>query len=307
MTGSSAGGAAASLCASRWGIVNRAGTRGTHRGGCAEQGGSRRSGAEGAFRGESWHDAPGSTRISPTCSVWWRKELPMSAEIRQIVARTWTEYIGVPPEWSREQTEEFFTEEATRMADRISRMQAEAQLVVIRQWREAHNGNQPDYLTQVGLINAARAQCQEIVLSEELFEQVQEEDEDTYPAGEWDESNWNRLPEGNEAWAVAARENPDRWTTVFRSDPTKEIVEAVAALWPERSPIFQFYMELLWQSRVEDDKAVPAVEAVPRTKLVARRANAAVMEEMTRVVAAEEHRREQEDAEFLARRRSRMS
>ncbi len=75
----------------------------------------------------------------------------MSAEIRQIVARTWTEHIGVPQEWSSEQTEAFFTDEATRMADRIARMQAEAQLVVIRQWRDAHNGNQPDYLTQVGL------------------------------------------------------------------------------------------------------------------------------------------------------------
>jgi len=44
----------------------------------------------------------------------------MSAEIRQIVARTWREHIGVPQEWSSEQTEEFFTEEATRMADRIA-------------------------------------------------------------------------------------------------------------------------------------------------------------------------------------------
>ncbi len=63
-------------------------------------------------------------------------------------------------------------------------MQAEAQLVVIRQWRDSHNGNQPDYLTQVGLINSARAQCQEIVLSEELYEQIPEEqDEETYPTG----------------------------------------------------------------------------------------------------------------------------
>ncbi len=232
----------------------------------------------------------------------------MSAEIRQIVARTWTEYIGVPQEWSREQTEEFFTDEATRMADRISRMQAEAQLVVIRQWRNAHNGNQPDYLTQVGLINAARAQCQEIVLSEELYEQIPEEqDEETYSTGEWDESNWGQLPEGNEEWAVAARANPDRWTTVFRSDPTEEIVDAVAALWPERTATFQLYMELLWQSRVEDDKPVPAMEPVARTQLRARRANAAVMGEMTQVVDAEERRRDQESAEILAEDRSRMS
>jgi len=232
----------------------------------------------------------------------------MSAEIRQIVARTWTDYIGVPQEWSSEQTEEFFTEEATRMADRIARMQAEAQLVVIRQWRNAHHGNQPDYLTQVGLINAARAQCQEIVLSEELYEQIPEEqDEETYPTGEWDESNWGQLPEGNEEWAVAARANPDRWTTVFRSDPTEEIVDAVAALWPERTATFHLYMELLWQSRVEDDKPVPAMEPVARTQLRARRANAAVMGEMTQVVDAEERRRDQESAEILAEDRSRMS
>jgi len=232
----------------------------------------------------------------------------MSAEIRQIVARTWREHIGVPQEWSSEQTEEFFTEEATRMADRIARMQAEAQLVVIRQWRDAHHGNQPDYLTQVGLINAARAQCQEIVLSEELYEQIPEEqDEETYPTGEWDESNWGQLPEGNEAWAVAARANPDRWKTVFRSDPTEEIVAVVAELWPERTATFHLYMELLWQSRAEDGKPVPAMEPVPRTKLAARRANDAVLEEMTQVVDAEEHRRDQEDAEVLARHRSRMS
>ncbi len=232
----------------------------------------------------------------------------MSAEIRQIVARTWREYIGVPQEWSSEQTEAFFTGEATRMADRIARMQAEAQLVVIRQWRNAHSGNQPDYLTQVGLINAARAQCQEIVLSEELYEQIPEElDEETYLTGEWDESNWGRLPEGNEVWAVAARANPDRWTTVFRSDPTEEIAAAVAELWPERTATFHLYMELLWQSRAEDDKPVPAMEPVPRTELAARRANAAVQQEMTQLVDAEEQRRDQETNAAVARHRSRMS
>jgi hypothetical protein len=240
----------------------------------------------------------------------------MSAEIRQIVARTWREYIGVPQEWSSEQTEEFFTEEATRMADRIARMQAEAQLVVIRQWRDAHNGNQPDYLTQVGLINAARAQCQEIVLSEELYEQIPEDSENSEEEDElqaaWEaqverEQWFRRLPEGNEPWKVEARANPDRWKTVYRSDPTEEIVDAVAALWPERTSRFHLYMELLWQSRVEDDKPVPAMEPVPRTQLGARRANAAVQQEMTQLVDAEEHRRDQEDAEVLARRRSRMS
>jgi len=138
------------------------------------------------------------------------------------------------------------------------------------------------------LSTACHAQCQEI-------------DEETYPTGEWDESNWGRLPEGNEAWAVAARANPDRWKTVFRSDPTEEIVAAVAELWPERTATFHLYMELLWQSRAEDDKPVPAMEPVARTQLRARRANAAVLGEMTQLVDAEEQRRDQEDAEVLAR------
>jgi len=240
----------------------------------------------------------------------------MSAEIRQIVARTWREHIGVPAEWSREQTEEFFTEEATRMADRISRMQAEQQLVVIRQWRNAHNGDQPDYLTQVGLINSARAQCQEIVLSQELYEQIPEDSENSEEEDElqaaWEaqverEQWFRRLPEGDEPWKVAARENPDRWKTVFRSEATEEIVDAVAALWPQRTATFHFYMELLWQSRVEDNKPVPAMEPVPRTQLRARRANAAVMEEMTQMVDAEERRRDQETDAAVARHRSRMN
>jgi len=66
-------------------------------------------------------------------------------------------------------------------------------------------------------------------------------------------------------------------------------------------------MELLWQSRVEDDKPVPAMEPVARTQLRARRANAAVLGEMTQLVDAEEHRRDQESAEILAQGRSRMS
>lgn len=53
MTGSSARGAAASLCASRWGIVNRAGTRGTRRRGCAARDGSGPAGVDDASRGES--------------------------------------------------------------------------------------------------------------------------------------------------------------------------------------------------------------------------------------------------------------
>ena len=221
----------------------------------------------------------------------------MSAEIRQIVARTWKEHIGVPQEWSTEQTEEFFTAEATRMADRISRMQAEQQLVVIRQWRHAHNGDQPDYLTQVGLINSARAQCQEIVLSQELYEQipddldaVEQAEQEEYEARYWEEQTWCRLPQGNDPESVSRRTDPDRWKGVYRSPATEEVEDAVKAVWPEQTIPFWVLMGLLWQSRVEDGKPVPSTVPLPRTQLRARRANEALKDEMAQLVNADLNR-----------------
>jgi len=67
-------------CYSRSGIVGPAGMRGTRRRGCAARGGSGPAGVHDASRGESWHDGPGSTRISPTCSVWWVEPHPGIAQ-----------------------------------------------------------------------------------------------------------------------------------------------------------------------------------------------------------------------------------
>ncbi len=212
----------------------------------------------------------------------------MSERIRQIVERVWTEHLVIPPEWTEQERAAFFQTEAMRLGERISQLQIDTQQTVIGQWRAAHDGRDPDYLTQVGLINSAREQAEEIVLAQELYEQIPEEEEDLLePArGEWDEANWGHLPEGGEAWAVAARRNPDRWKTVFRSDPTEDVEAAIEAVWPQESLSFQVSMGLLWQARVEDDKPVPAVAAPPRTQPRARRARAALIETMHRDVQA---------------------
>jgi hypothetical protein len=219
----------------------------------------------------------------------------MNEAIRQIVERIWVNHIGIPPEWSQEQTEAYFETEAARLSDMIGQLQIETQHAVIREWRSAHNGAEPDYLTQVGLINTARAQAEEIVLSQELYEQIPEGEEtseeeaaqEAWEAQVLEEQGWGRLPEGDEPWAVQARADPERWKGVYRSEPTEETEEAVEAVWPDKSGAFQVWMALLWQSRIEDGKPVPATEGIAKTQLRGRRSSKDAAAEMEQLVAEE--------------------
>jgi hypothetical protein len=219
----------------------------------------------------------------------------MNEAIRQIVERIWVNHIGIPPEWSQEQAETYFETEAARLAGIIEGLQVETQHSVIREWRSAHQGAEPDYMTTVGLINSAMAQAQEIVLSQELYEQIPEDEEtseeaaaqEAWEAQVLEEQGWCRLPEGDEPWAVQARANPERWKGVYRSDPTEETEEAVEVVWPDKSAAFQVWMGLLWQSRIEDGKAVPATEEIAKTQLRARRSSKDAAAEMEKMVDEE--------------------
>jgi len=147
------------------------------------------------------------------------------------------------------------------------------------------------------LINSARAQCQEIVLSQELYEQipddldaVEQAEQEEYEARYWEEQTWGRLPQGNDPESVSRRTDPDRWKGVYRSEPTEEVEDAVKAVWPEQTIPFRVWMGLLWQSRVEDGKPVPSTVPLPRTQLRARRANEALKDEMAQLVNADLNR-----------------
>lgn len=219
----------------------------------------------------------------------------MNEAIRQIVERIWVNHIGLPSEWSQEQAETYFETEAARLAGMIEGLQVETQHSVIREWRSAHQGAEPDYMTTVGLINSAMAQAEEIVLSQELYEQIPEGDETSeeeaaqaaWEAQVLEEQGWGKLPEGDEPWAVQARADPERWTGVYRSEPTEDVEEAVAALWPQRNGIFRVWMALLWQSRIEDRRPVPSTQRPSATHLRARRANDQVIAEMEQLVEDE--------------------
>jgi hypothetical protein len=222
----------------------------------------------------------------------------MNEAIQQIVERVWTERLGIPPEWSGEQAQTYFRTEADRLSEMIGQLQIETQHAVIRTWRAAHQGAEPDYLTQVGLINTARAQAEEIVLSQELYEQIPEEDlaeQEQADQEEWEaqvaeEETYFQLPQGQDPESVRRRSDPDRWRGVYRSEPTEETEAAVERVWPERSLPFRVWMGLLWQSRIEDGNPVPATTPLPAMQLRARRASKDAQKEMEHRVLEELHR-----------------
>jgi len=216
----------------------------------------------------------------------------MNEAIQQIVERVWVNQIGVPPEWSDQDAAEFFQTEADRLSEMIGQLQIETQHAVIREWRAAHHGAEPDYLTQVGLINTARAQAEEIVLSQELYEQIPEEDltaQEQAAQEEWEAEVREResqfqLPQGDDPESVRRRSDPDRWRGVWRTEPTEEVEAAVEMVWPDHNAAFRVWMALLWQSRIEDGTPVPATTPPPKTQLRARRASKDAREEMEQLV-----------------------
>jgi len=133
------------------------------------------------------------------------------------------------------------------------------------------------------------------VLSQELYEQIPEEDltaQEQAAQEEWEaevreRESYFRLPEGDDPESVRRRTDPDRWRGVWRTAASEETEEAVKTVWPDRSIAFQVNMGLLWQSRIEDGTPVPATTPPPATQLRARRASKDAREEMEQLVLAE--------------------
>ncbi len=208
----------------------------------------------------------------------------MSEEISQIVTRVWTEHIGIPQEWSPEQTATFLRGEAERMTNQITVMSAEAQEVAIAEWRARHDGQVPDAMTHIGLIQSARLQCQEIVLSQELYEMVPvaEEDRELTPLEQ--EAANERFEEAEEREWAAAQSDPNRWRTVYAPEPSEQTDEAVAMIWPERSTGFQVAAARLWEVRVIDKLPLPQIMTAQTARLKDRMANQRLRQDLTEMV-----------------------
>ncbi len=204
----------------------------------------------------------GTIPSSSTSLVPSRKARTVSAAIRQIVQRVWTEDIAIPPEWSPQEREAFFASEGERLVNQINVMHAEQQQVVIRDWRTRNGGKVPDHLTHVGLINLARSQCEEIVLTQELYELVPvgEEDRERTPLEEqiarerWEDNE-------QQAWD-AAQSDPDRWKTEYAPDPTYEVYDTTQWLWPDKTLSWRVSAACLWQVWAEDNRPLPSIPMV---------------------------------------------
>lgn len=168
----------------------------------------------------------------------------MSSEIARIVERTYRQEIGLPAAWGPEQALEFLHRETTRLALLVAEMAAEMGAAAIAAW-EQRTGHAPDYLTTVGLVNTATSQAREVVLQQELYAQIPPDPEPT-----------EGLTAGDPEQVDPS--NPDRWQTPHRSEPTEQIEELVARLWPDRSDWFTIKAEYLLQARSEDGRPLPS-------------------------------------------------
>ena len=219
-------------------------------------------------RGLSWRVDQGTIPSSSISSEPVRKVRIVSEEISQIVTRVWTEHIGIPEEWGPEQTATFVRGEAERMTNQITVMSAEAQEVAIADWRARHDGQVPDAMTHIGLIQAAaRAQCQEIVLSQELYEMVPVAEEDRELTPREQQAANERFEEAEEREWAAAQSDPNRWRTVYAPEPSEQTDEAVAMIWPERSIMFRVVAAKLWEVRVIDKLPLPQIMTAQTARL----------------------------------------
>ena len=206
-----------------------------------------------------WHGVSGQVPASRICSAASVGTVVVtSPEIRQIVAEVYSGPLQMPAEWSQDQRREFIEAEAAKISYQVAELAAEMGAQAIGEWTRTQ-GAHPDYLTNVGLLNTARAQAMEIVLSRELYEQIPTEDD--APTNLWGEDNEPMLDRSQVPW-------DQRWThPVYRSDPSEDIEDLIARLWPDPgySAVFRIKAGYLLAARAEDGLALPTGQADPLT------------------------------------------
>ena len=173
----------------------------------------------------------------------------MSSEIRLILEQTYRDHIGVPTDWTPEQTRVFFDFEAARLGRLIAATSAQLQDQAISD-ATIRTGQPPDYLTTVGLINQAKSQARELILTQELYEQIPDPVE--IPDDLSSETNPIDESPSRIDW-----DNPNRWKTLYRSEPTSPTITLTDRVWPDRTALFRIKAAYLLQARSEDQLPLP--------------------------------------------------
>ncbi|MBX8690618.1 hypothetical protein HGA11_28740 [Mycolicibacterium septicum DSM 44393] len=172
-----------------------------------------------------------------------------SPEIREIVDNIYDEHLTLPTQWTPQQRDQFLEAEASRISRQVAEVAAQMGEQAVRQWQTEH-GQHPDYLTKVGLLNTTRAQAMEIVLSQELYEKIPQNDESSeLPASQTMLQDRLQVP-----WQ-------QRWThSALRIEPSEQIEGLVAEVWPapDFSAVFRIKAGYLLAARAEEYLPLPS-------------------------------------------------
>jgi hypothetical protein len=185
----------------------------------------------------------------------------MNSTIRDAVDRIYGERVPLPADWTPERRTEFVDREAARLSTLAEQTSADRGEAAVAEWI-ARTGQQPDFLTKVGLLNTAALQGAEMVLAEELYAQLPPEP-DLEPDLELS-AMWAEVDTSVE-WG-----NPDRWRTPRRSEPTPEVTALVARVWPAAPDLFAIKAEYLVQALIEDGMDVPSEPGSPLANQLAQ-------------------------------------
>nr|VTP01798.1 hypothetical protein BIN_B_04198 [Mycobacterium riyadhense] len=204
-----------------------------------------------------WHGISGQIHASRVCSTFSAGTVVMtSPEIRQIVSEVYAGPLQLPQEWTQTRRQDFIETEAAKISYQVAELAAEKGAQAVGEWTRTH-GQDPDYLTKVGLLNTARTQAMEIVLNNELYEQIPEQEDQ--PLDLWGEQDQPPPDRSQVPW-------DQRWTSPpYRSDPSPTIEALIADLWPDPqfSAVFRIKAGYLLAARHEDQLPLPSHQADP--------------------------------------------
>lgn len=181
-----------------------------------------------------------------------------SPEIALIVAEVYREHLRLPDEWTPVATAGVPGQDGGHAEPPGGRAGGGPGEQAVQEWTTEH-GEHPDYLTKVGLLNTATASAKEIVLSEQLYELIpppETSSEDLDPASPDETLPWTQ-----------------RWThTQYRTEPTEELEELAANLWPapQFSALFRIKAGYLLAARAEDQLPLPRQAQDPLTEDLAQ-------------------------------------
>lgn len=203
-----------------------------------------------------WSESMRTILPSRVCSTSTGKAGPgvTSPEIRQIVEQVHRDHLGLPADWTSQQQDAFLEQEAARISRQVAELADDLGNSAVKDWASQH-GQAPDFPTHRALLSTARISAMEIVLNQELYELIPDQDESDQP--ELMAATYER---GQVRWQ-------ERWiSSDLRSEPDETLEALAETVWPdpEFSVMFRIKAGYLLAALAEEDLPLPARPGDPR-------------------------------------------